>query len=107
MAAANHDATVRSVSDEDCGRAMFGDAIHQATEAFLEELIDFSPDPKVRRSLRKIIAESKVVRGLVLDQTEQVLESFGADREANGLGLTMSTEDAQAAEEFGGGLSIL
>jgi len=79
------EAEARKVSDEDFGRAMFGDAIHQATEAFLEELIDFFPDPKVRRSLRKIIAESRKVRGRMLDRAEQVLESFDADREANRL----------------------
>lgn len=79
------EADARNVSDEDFGRAMFGDAIHQATEAFLEELIDFFPDPKVRRSLRKIIAESRKVRSRMLDRAEQVLESFDADREANRL----------------------
>ncbi|SRR5579875_2123134 len=79
------EAEARKVSDEDFGRAMFGDVIHQATEAFLEELIDFFPDPKVRRSLRKIIAESRRVRGRMLDRAEQVLEGFDADREANKL----------------------
>jgi hypothetical protein len=79
------EAEARKVSDEDFGRAMFGDVIHQATEVFLEELIDFFPNPKVRRSLRKIIAESRKVRGRMLDRAEQVLESFDADREANKL----------------------
>jgi hypothetical protein len=79
------EADAKKISDEDFGRALAGDAIHQATEAFLEELIDFFPDPKVRRSLRKIIAESRKVRGRMLDRAEQVLESFDADREANRL----------------------
>jgi hypothetical protein len=79
------EADAKNVSDEDFGRAMFGDVIHQATDAFLEELIDFFPDPKVRASLRKIIAEGKKVRSRMLERAEQVLDSFDADREANKL----------------------
>jgi hypothetical protein len=79
------EADARKVSDEDFGRAMFGDAIHQATEAFVEELIDFFPEARVRSSLRKIVAESRKVRDRLLGRAEQVLESFDADREANRL----------------------
>ncbi len=79
------EAEARNVSDEDFGRAMFGDAIHQAMDAFVEELIDFFPDPKVRHSLRKIIGEARKVRSRMMDRAEQVLESFDADREANRL----------------------
>jgi len=100
------EAEARKVSDEDFGRAMFGDAIHQATEAFLEELIDFFPDPKVRRSLRKIIAESRKVRGRMLDRAEQVLESFDADREANRLlssyGIAPESSDSTPAPSRSG-----
>jgi hypothetical protein len=79
------EADARNVSDEDFGRAMYGDVIFHATEAFLEELIDFFPDPKVRQSLRKIITEAKKVRSRILDRAEQVLASFDADREASKL----------------------
>ena len=39
------EADARNVSDEDFGRALYGDAITLAAEAFVEELIDFSPTP--------------------------------------------------------------
>ncbi len=79
------EADARNVSDEDFGRALFGDALHQAMDAFVEELIDFFPDPQVRQSLRTIIAEAQKVRKRLLDRAEQVLARFDADREAHRL----------------------
>lgn len=79
------EAQARNVSDEDFGRAMFGDAIHHAAEAFLEELIDFFPDPRGRQSLHTILTEARNVRHRMLDRAEQMLASFDADREANKL----------------------
>ena len=43
------------VSDEQFGQAMAGDAIDQATAALLEGLADFSPSPKDRANLRRVI----------------------------------------------------
>ncbi len=43
------EADQRSVSDEDFGRSMAGDAIDHATTSLLEELVDFFP--KSRRAL--------------------------------------------------------
>lgn len=79
------EAQARNISDEDFGRAMFGDAIHHAAEAFLEELIDFFPDPRGRQSLQTILAEARKVRDRMLDRAERVLASFNADHEANKL----------------------
>ncbi len=79
------EADARNVTDEDFGRALGGDALHRAIEAFLEELIDFFPDPRARSNLRKLLAEGKKVRGRMMDRAEQVLASFDADREANKL----------------------
>ena len=56
-----------------------------ATDAFLEELIDFFPEARARSSLRKIVAESRKVRDRLMGQAEKVLEKFDADREANKL----------------------
>ncbi|HEY9868636.1 MAG TPA: hypothetical protein V6D08_05680 [Candidatus Obscuribacterales bacterium] len=79
------EAEARNVSDEDFGRALAGDAITLATDAFLEELIDFFPEARARSSLRKIVAESRKVRDRLMGQAEKVLETFDADREANRL----------------------
>ena len=79
------EAEARKVSDEDFGRALAGDAITLATDAFLEELIDFFPEARARSSLRKIVVESRKVRDRLMGQAEKVLETFDADREANRL----------------------
>jgi hypothetical protein len=79
------EADTKKVSDEDFGRALAGDAITLATDAFLEELIDFFPEARARSSLRKIVTESRKVRDRLLGQAEKVLEKFDADREANKL----------------------
>jgi hypothetical protein len=79
------EANARNVSDEDFGRALGGDALHQAMDAFVEELIDFFPEARARSSLRKIVAESRKVRDKLMGQAEKALETFDADREANRL----------------------
>ena len=44
-------ADAEKISDEDFGRAMGGDAIAQAKTALVEELVNFSPDPRDRENL--------------------------------------------------------
>lgn len=48
----------KSVSDEDFGSAMAGDAIEHATNALLDEIIDFFPEAK-RQILKKILSASR------------------------------------------------
>ena len=48
------EADSKSISDEDFGRAMGGDAIELATSALLDEVIDFFPEAK-RKVFRKIL----------------------------------------------------
>jgi hypothetical protein len=79
------EADAKSISDEDFGRAMAGDAITLATDAFVEELIDFFPDPKARNSLRKIMSESRKVRDKLLANAEAMAQKIDAEREANKL----------------------
>jgi uncharacterized protein (DUF4213/DUF364 family) len=47
-----NDADKLNVSDVEFGESMSGDAISEATEAFLGELIDFFPEAKAK-SFRK------------------------------------------------------
>jgi hypothetical protein len=79
------EADARQVSDEDFGRALAGDAIALATEAFLEELIDFFPDARTRASLTKVLAAGRTVRDKVLTHAEREIESLDPDRVANTL----------------------
>jgi hypothetical protein len=72
------DADKRNVSDEEFGRAMGGDAILQATEALLEELVDFFPQPK-RRLLRTAREKLKIWEAKALAAAEEKLASNELD----------------------------
>ena len=60
-----------SVSDEQFGRAMGGDAIDAATKAFLEELADFTPSPRDRARARKVIETTWAM----IDKAQDVLDA--------------------------------
>lgn len=53
-AACKPEADSQNVTDEQFGAAMAGDAIEHATNALLEELVSFFPDPK-RKVLQRIL----------------------------------------------------
>ena len=72
----------QSITDEDFGRALAGDVIPQAADAFVEELIDFFPDARARASLRKAIEAGKAVREKVLNHAEKILDSIDPETEA-------------------------
>ena len=60
-----------SVTDEQFGRAMGGDAIDAATKAFLEELADFTPSPRDRARARKVIATTWAM----IEKAQDVLDA--------------------------------
>jgi regulator of extracellular matrix RemA (YlzA/DUF370 family) len=72
----------QTIIDEDFGRALAGDVITQAADAFVEELIDFFPDARARGSLRKAIEAGKAVREKVLNHAEKILDSIDPETEA-------------------------
>ena len=76
------EATSRGLSDEDFGRALAGDAITQAAEAFVEELIDFFPDARIRATLRKVQTTGQRVRDRLLDHVETTLAGIDPDQMA-------------------------
>lgn len=63
-----------NVSDEDFGRAMAGDSLSRATDAFLAEYTDFFPDPRVRAGLAKVLEKSRAILHLMMDRMEEVLD---------------------------------
>ena len=73
------------VSDEDFGRDMAGDAILLASEAFVEELTDFFPDPRVRAGLKKVIQASMRMRDSLMTQMEHQIDSIDPEDEARKL----------------------
>jgi hypothetical protein len=67
------------ITDEDFGKAMWGDAIEHATDAFIAEVVDFTPDARVRESIRKILEASRTVRDRLMDRATQVLDHLDLD----------------------------
>jgi len=53
-----------------------GDALAQATDAFIEELVDFFPDARGRAGLRTLLAKFRQVRDLALDEAEAKLKDL-------------------------------
>jgi len=74
------EADAQSVSDEDFGRAMAGDAIEHATTALLEELVSFSPSPRDRANFKKVLETTRRVMDKARDLVEQRIESGELDR---------------------------
>ena len=79
------EADAKQVTDEDFGRALAGDAITLAADAFVEELIDFFPDERSRAALRRVIAAGREVRTKLLVHAETMLEGINPDECASNL----------------------
>ncbi len=69
------EADAKGVSDEEFGRAMAGDAIEHATKALLEDLVGFSPSPRDRANLQRVLATTWNVMDRARDLVEKRLES--------------------------------
>jgi hypothetical protein len=69
------EADAKGVSDEEFGRAMAGDAIEHATKALLEDLVGFSPSPRDRANLQRVLATTWNVMDRARDLVEQRLAS--------------------------------
>lgn len=67
------------VTDEDFGRAMAGDVIERAANAFVEALIDFFPDPRVRAGLRRVIEAGRTVRTRLIDRMTDETKRIDVD----------------------------
>jgi len=76
------EADEKGISDEAFGRAMAGDAIEHATKALLEELVDFSPSPRDRANLKRVLETTWRMMDKARDLIEARLESGELDRTA-------------------------
>ncbi len=68
------------VSDEDFGAAMTGDSIESATQALLDEVIDFFPETK-RRAFRKILSASRRFGEAAKKRLTELLENSSLEDE--------------------------
>ena len=64
----------KGISDEDFGRAMAGDAIDQATTAFLEDLVNFFPSRK-REMLQKVLVKLNNLQAIAAEVISKRLDS--------------------------------
>jgi len=65
----------QKISDEDFGRSMAGDAIEHATAAFLEELANFTPNPRDRARVQRVIRAMWDLAEKTRDVAERNLEA--------------------------------
>lgn len=70
----------RSVTDEDFGAAMAGDPIEVATGALLEQMVSFSPHPKDRAALGKVVAAMRSGMEQARERVYARLETDEVDR---------------------------
>jgi len=61
----------RSITDEDFGRAMAGDAIEHATTALLEEVVNFSPNLRDRQLAERVMKRT----WQAMDRARDVIET--------------------------------
>lgn len=89
----------RSISDEDFGRAMAGDAIEHATAALLEELVSFCPSPRDRKNLGRVLEKTNRVMDKARDLIEQKLKTIEVDQVVEEA--VRQVEEEQAPETSG------
>lgn len=74
------EADTQGVDDEDFGRALAGDAIERATVALLEDLADFSPSPRDRANLKKVLEQTWRAMDLARELVTRKLDSGALER---------------------------
>lgn len=67
------DADKQGVTDEEFGEAMAGDAIEQATEALLDEIVDFFPSAR-RQVMRKILNATRRFEDIARTRLDRILQ---------------------------------
>jgi hypothetical protein len=91
------EADQRQVSDEDFGRSMGGDALLAAADAFVEELVDFFPEPRARSALRKVIETGRQLKDRLIDRAEVQINDLDPQREAETLIASWTASQASSA----------
>ena len=74
------EAESRSVTDEEFGRAMAGDAIEKATHALLESIVDFFQNARDRENLRRVLEAVRSAMNRTRDLIEQRVSTGELDR---------------------------
>jgi hypothetical protein len=78
-------ANEQNISDEDFGSSLGGDTLQGASEAFVDELIDFFPDPRIRTGIRKVVELGRNIREEALREMEVRTKEIDLDSEVRKL----------------------
>ena len=62
------------IDDAQFGRNLYGDALEEATHAFMEEMINFFPNQRTRQLLTKAMTKGQERMDRALDMAEQELD---------------------------------
>ena len=73
------EADANNITDEMFGASLAGDALEQATEAFLTDLIDFFPAAK-RQIFRKAFQKQKEAETMAVQKMDKKLESLDLEK---------------------------
>jgi len=74
-AACKPQADERSVSDEQFGCAMSGDVIDEAYKALIEDLVAFSPSPRDRKNLGRVVEATRTAKEKARDLIDAKIDS--------------------------------
>jgi hypothetical protein len=72
-------AEAKHVTDVDFGRALAGDVIESAIDAFLQALIDFFPDARTRATLTTLIKKARTLQDRMFAQAQTAVENLDID----------------------------
>lgn len=75
-----NEADVKNITDENFGEAMAGDVLENATNAFLDELIDFFPAEK-KMILRKAINKVNQAEKKALEMGNKYIENMEIEKQ--------------------------
>lgn len=84
-------AAEKNVSVEDFADALSGNVLFQARQSWLDEYIDFFPDPTARKTVRELLARSEKMAEL---QSRMILA--GLDDQFNGLTSTVTPDGSES-----------
>jgi len=86
------------VTDEDFGRSMGGDALQDAAQVFVQELLDFFPDRSLRVVLRKGERKAREAMERLVMEEEQRLDAMTVEEVVKAMrGPGPSSGDAPAS----------
>jgi hypothetical protein len=100
------EADARQISDEDFGRALGGDVISVAADAFVEELIAFFPNARARQGLKKVVAAGRQVQDKLLDHAETLVAQIDPSRAASDWIASFGNSRASSASTPGPSPSV-